>query len=108
MAKTTNPATGNKAEKPAAPAASGPSAAPGTADAAAKKPEKVAYPVPEGGLETVPEDFDPKKHKPLKVKDFKDETSWCLVQAAKFDAVAANWRKKAEEAKALGGIKERA
>jgi hypothetical protein len=85
-----------------------PSAKPGTVDAAAKKPSRGRYVVPEGGLTAIPEDFDPRKYLPLRAKDFKDEALWCEVQAQRFDKIAAGWRKKATDAGKLGNVKDRA
>ena len=100
---------------PAAPtqAKAPPSAKPGQKDEKAKKVpkekvEKAKYPIPEGGLKEVPTDFDTKKHRPLKSKDFADESSWCELQAKHCEAKATEWRSKGEESKKLGSVKDRA
>jgi len=85
------------------------SAKPGTEDGAAQKEkvERIDYVVPEGGLTEVPADFDPKKHKPLKRKDFKDESVFLLSRAAELEKKAAWYRTEAENVKKLGSVKDR-
>lgn len=78
---------------------------------AAKKAERakrVKYPVPEGGLETWPEDYDAKKHKPLSRNAFKDETLWLTKKADFHEAQAKKIREEIEEIKQLGPGKDRA
>lgn len=95
-------------KNPAAAAAENPSAKPGARDPKAKKEkkqkvERVEYPVPEGKLERVPEDFDPKKHKPLKRKDFKDEAVFLEIRADQMEAAAKRLREEAKAVRAGGG-----
>lgn len=88
-----------------------PSAAPGTEAPEAEKPpklEKSVYPIPEGGLEKMPDDFDPKLHKPIKRTDFKDETVWFELKAVEHDKKAVSYRAQAKMYSKLGSIKDRA
>lgn len=88
-------------------------AKPGTQDpkGAKEKPKKVPYPglkPDEKGkatvkLETWPDDFDPKLHKPLRRGDMKDESVWLLRKAEEHDKKAADLRKEAEIVKTTGG-----
>jgi len=93
-----------------APKAKAPSAAPGAKapEAAKGKTERIAYPVPDGGLSEFPKDFDGKKHKTLKRGDFADETVWLEMKATECDKRAAAYRAEATEMKKLGTVKERA
>lgn len=92
------------------PAEGDPSAKPGTTEEKAKKEKRVRveYTVPEGGLESWPTDFDPKTHKPLKRKDFKDETIWLESKAADYERRAQAMRVEIETTKTLGSSKDRA
>lgn len=87
-----------------------PSAKPGTKEEKAKKEKRVRidYPVPEGGLDSWPTDFDAKVHKPLKRKDFKDETLWLEAKAAEYEKRASAMRDEIETCKTLGNAKDRA
>ena len=82
-----------------------PSAKPGTPDDAAKKQKKnrAQYPIPEGGLESVPTDFDSKKFKPLKKKDFKSEATFLELRADNMEAAAKRLREEAAAIRAGGG-----
>lgn len=100
----------------APPAPNAKSAAPGTKDEAKeKKPKvvKVDYPglTNEAGddvlLEAYPEDFDPKAHKPLKAKDFKDETVFMIHKAEELEAKAKKIRDEVESIKKLGSPQDR-
>ncbi len=92
-----------------APAAAA-SARPGTKDEKGKKEKKVRaqYAIPEGGLTAWPADFDSKLNKPLKRKDFADESLFLLSKADEYDRRAKALRQEAEESKKLGSIKDRA
>lgn len=57
----------------AAPASSTKPGDPGSEKAKKEKVSKVRFAVPEEGLDAWPADFDPKKHKPLRRSDFKNE-----------------------------------
>lgn len=86
------------------------SAKPGTKDEKAKKEKKVReqYPIPEGGLKAWPTDFDPKKHKPLKRKDFGDESLFLNSKADDYERRAKALREEALESTKLGGVKDKA
>jgi hypothetical protein len=94
-----------QAAAPAAPA----SAAPGTKDEKAKKVkrERVQYPIPEGGLEIYPTDYDSKKFKPLKKKDFKDEALYIEARATHLETQAKNLREEAANMRKMGGVKDK-
>lgn len=85
-------------------------ARPGAKEPKAKKEKKVriAYPVPEGGLEAVPADFDPKVHKPLGRKNFKNEAVWYELKAQELEKKAASLRVEATNIGKLGNVKDRA
>lgn len=108
---TAKTGTRSTAKKTSAPKAA---AKPGTKDDKGKKGEKpakatkVTYDVPEGGLTEVPEDYDPKQHKPLKKADFKEEWTYLEFQASIHEAKAAALHEKAAESKKLGSSKDRA
>lgn len=98
------------ATKPAA------SAAPGSkgSEAAVAEPKgKIAHPAlkvdadgkPTVKLESVPADFDPKKHKPLKKTDFASEATFCEMRADEFERKAADLRQEAELIRKGGGKK---
>lgn len=93
------------AEKAKAPKVEAPSAKPGTTDDAAKKVKKnrAQYPIPEGGLEGVPADFDRKKFKPLKKKDFKNEADFLELRATNLEEAAKRLRDEAKAVRAGGG-----
>jgi hypothetical protein len=84
-------------------------ARPGTKNVDGKKDKKGRdeYKVPEGGFATVPADFDSKLHKPLKRKDFKDESLWFELRALDLEKKAARMRREGENIKKLGGVKDR-
>ncbi len=92
------------------------SAKPGTKDTTAKKIEKVMYPglkPDDDGKATVkvkgvPEDFNSKKHKPLKRRDFECESTWFELKAVELDKRAADYRKMAADIKKLGSVADRA
>lgn len=58
---------------------------------------------PTAKLDKIPDDFNPKAHKPLQRRDFNDESIWFEVKAREMEAKAADYRKQATEFKALGG-----
>jgi len=67
------------------------------------KVTKVDHPaLADGKLETAPADFDPKVHKPLKKKDFKDEPAYLEFIAAGLDKKAAALREQATKIRTLG------
>lgn len=101
---------------PAAP----PSAAPGTKEPKAKKEKKdkvkkawhpALEPDAEGKptktIAKIPDDFDPKLHRPFGRKNLEDESLWYEIQARKFEAKAADCRRQGEEAKKLGSVKDK-
>ena len=59
-------------------------------------------------LTSIPADFDPKLHKPLKRKDFESEAAFMRMQADEFEARAKRLRVEAEQAEKLGNTKDRA
>lgn len=94
------------------------SAKPGTPDANGAKPEKikrVEYKAPDGAAWVddkglfirKPDDFDPKKHLPIKRKQYADDSVALLIRADDLEARAKKLREMAEEAKKLGGLKEK-
>ena len=98
------------------------SAAPGTTDekGSKEKVEKVVYPGLLGDIDPEtkeparlvlkdwPEDFDPKKHKPLLKRDFETEAPWLINRAEKLEAQAKAYRDEAEMVKKLGSKQDRA
>jgi len=112
-------------QTPAQTAASNkPSAAPGTTDPAGQKPEKVVRVLYPGlysdtekddkgrpkqisKLDSVPADFNPKIHLPLQRRDFKDESVYFQLRADIAKKSAERFQKLADDAKKLGGMKER-
>ena len=111
MAKVTKKTA---ASKPAA----AKSAAPGTTEEKPKKAKRIAYPtlnVEEGDngkattpLDAIPEDYDSKKHLPLRRKDFSDESMWFDMKADEYDGKAAAFRKQAADWRAMGSKADRA
>lgn len=102
-----------------APPVEAPSAAPGTKEPKAKKEKKekvkkIWHPLlnpnaegkPTSQLDKIPDDFDPKLHKPFGRKHLKDESLFFELKARKYDALAADMRRQAEQAKQLGGMKD--
>lgn len=89
---------------------SGKSAKPGTQEpkAAKEKVERVAYTIPEGGLESVPEDFSRKLHKPLKKADFKEEHVYLNMRADELELKVKALREDAKLSKELGSTADRA
>lgn len=93
------------------------STAPGTADEGGKKRKKKEkgekvkrekFPgIPEDGLTDWPADFDPKKHKPLRRQDFKDEAVWLDHKATQFEKAAVRMRDEAKTLRSLGTTAER-
>src|SRR4051812_38955543 len=88
--------------------ANAPSAKPGTQEPKAKrekkpKVERIDYPVPEGKLLELPADYDPKKHKPLRRKDFKDEALYLDIAAERAEKHAKRLREEALAVRAGGG-----
>lgn len=79
----------------------------GSPKAKKEKRVKVPYAVPEGGLESYPEDFDPKKHKPLKRTDFKNELVYLEKRREKLAKSLASLDTEIETVKKLGPGKER-
>lgn len=99
-------------KKPANPPAAPPEAtAPGTEGQTKKakrdKVPRVKLDAPEGGFESWPSEFDPKKHKPLRRNEFKDETVWLDRKAEEYERKAKKLRDESEETKRLGPSKER-
>jgi hypothetical protein len=70
-----------------------------------KKP-RVAYPIPEGGLKAVPKDWNRKIHKPLKKRDFADETIYLEMRAKNLTAKAEKLRHEAKVIAAIPGNAE--
>lgn len=98
---------------------SGKSAAPGTKDDSAGKKEKVAkvfHPSlkpndegkPTAKLAGVPDDFDPKKHKPLRKQDFEGEHIFLRMKADKLEEEAKKLREDADMVEKLGSSADRA
>lgn len=117
MSITSNkPAT---ATKSAAPKQNLKAAAPGTADGAGQKGGKkdkvkrVDYPGltdSEGNavkLTSIPEDYNPKIHKPLKKTNFADESVFLIARAERLEQMAVKLRKEAETVKNLGSTAQR-
>jgi hypothetical protein len=101
-----NPAAAAAPTKPNAPQA--PSAKPGVKEPKAKKEkkpkvERIDYPVGDEKLVAVPADYDPKKHKPLRRKDFKDEAVFVDMQADRAERAAKRLREEAVAIRAGGG-----
>lgn len=99
-----------------APARNPKSAKPGTQDKtpkAKKKVERVTHPALLDAdnnpvkVEAVPDDFDPKKHKPLKRADFKDEALWFDMRADDYERRAKDYRQQAEDCRKLGSVSDR-
>lgn len=99
-----------------APTATAPaSARPGTKDdkGAKEKKQRVKYPgLTKDGkavkLAAIPDDYDPKVHKPLGRKDLEDESLWYELKARDFERKAKLMREKGEESKKLGSVADRA
>lgn len=115
MATATQPAKGDK-QAPNELKAPTPSTEPGTPDAKGKKAKKAKgekvkrekFPgIPEDGLTEWPAEFDPKKHKPLRRQDFKDETVWLEHKADQLEKSAARMRDEAKTLRSLGDTGER-
>lgn len=64
--------------------------------------------VPTAKFDSIPEDFDKKKHIALKSKNFANEHDWLEFKAIECDAKAAEFRRKAKESKELGSSENRA
>ncbi len=83
------------APAPAAPAADGTTAAPAEKKKRVAK-KREAHPLvgntdpTKYPFSAIPADYDPKKHKPLKLKNFKDEATFLDYKAARLDAKAAS------------------
>lgn len=59
-------------------------------------------------LDSIPADFDPKKHKPLGRGCFNDESVYLELKATQYEQKAKDFRQQAADMKALGGIKDKA
>lgn len=59
-------------------------------------------------FETMPADFDPKKHFPLKKKDFKEEHQFCQMRLDIARKNVVKWENALAEAKVTGGSKDKA
>lgn len=70
------------------------------------RPELILHPLfasdPDVKVETVPDDFDPKKHKPLKKKNFTEEHFFFTFRADAFRRLATRFDVKSKESKLLG------
>ena len=64
------------------------------------------YPIPEGGLTTVPEDYSSSKHKPLEKEDFASVAYYLDFKAGKLERAAARMREEAKVARSFGNVKE--
>ena len=120
MSKSNAPAqqakTSDKA--PAAPATTN-SAAPGIEAPKAKKEKKpkvkrIEYVPPtdapfvkDGKLTALPTDFDAKKYKPLRAKQFADEGLYFDLKAAHYEDLAKKARADAETARKTGNLKDK-
>jgi hypothetical protein len=95
-----------------------PSAAPGTEDEAGKKKKKMHYPglsveaekpfKPTTPVDKKPDDFDPKKHKPLRKIDFIDEPAFLDFRADELELKVAKLRQQASDSRKLGSVQDRA
>jgi len=63
---------------------------------------------PTGKLTAVPEDFDRRKHIPLRKGDFKDSAMYLDWRAAQCEVDAVKFRQQATEERALGNASDRA
>ncbi len=73
----------------------------------AEKVEKVKFPIPEGGFLKVPENFDPKNHKPLLRKAFKEDAIFFDWKADLAGLACKRYRLRAEESRKFGNIADR-
>lgn len=116
MAETKAPAKPGTTASPqkGATAPPPPSARPGTEDTTARKQKKEKVPrVPYPGLKDaegkdvklkgVPEDFDPKRHKPLKMRNFENPVEFLEQRAKHYEELAVKTRQEAAEWRAAGG-----
>ena len=91
--------------------AANPAAAPATETKKRGAAKKSPHPALENGgkLTAVPEDYNPKVHNVLKESDFEDvhADAYYTWKAEAAEKEAADWRAKANEWKALGGISDR-
>lgn len=102
--------------QPAPAAKNAPTAKPGTPDPIAAKPKRAEYVAPQGAawvdasgkLTAIPDDFDPKKHVPLQRKAFADDGLFWEMRAVHAEKQAVEYRRRAEESKRLGGVKDKA
>lgn len=95
-----------------------PSARPGSAEPKAKKEKivRVTHPAlqpdadgkPTVQLESIPQDFDPRMHKPIRRKDLKDDTLHFDLQIQRLEKKIEQLRAQREESKQLGSVKDRA
>ncbi len=100
---------GSREVASAVPGSEAPEAATGDGDAAKPgRKTKLAFSIPEGGLEAVPVDHDPTIHRPLRAKDFVDVVVYLEMMAAEHTAKAAKFATKATKIRALGSVKKRA
>jgi hypothetical protein len=115
MAVTSNPKGPTNKPTPAAPPPAA-SAKPGTKDDKAKaKAKRVDYAAPDkaewvddkGLFTRLPDDFDQKKHLPLKKKQFADEYAFLILRAEQLEKQAVKMRELAEQSKKLGNVKDR-
>jgi hypothetical protein len=56
--------------------------------------KKIQYPIPEGGLDAVPDDFDSKVNKPFKRKDFAKECVYYALQADRCESMVIKLEKR--------------
>lgn len=104
--------------KMAPPTKVNPAAAPGNKDPKAVKEPKVKrtyHPAtldeegkPRKRLDAVPADFNPKIHKPLGRKNYKDEGAWLEAKATELEKKAKDLRIEAENSRKLGNVADRA
>jgi len=85
----------------------------GDESTAPQKKGKVHHPLlkvdadgkPTEKLESVPDDFDPKVHKPLRKSDFASEASYLIMRAEDLEQKAKGYRDEAELIRKGGGKK---
>ncbi len=73
---------------------------------AKKKQPRIEYTIPEGGLKAWPKDFDRKVYKPLRRKNFADETVFMEAKAARLEAAAKRIREEIVITRQLGGSEQ--
>jgi len=70
------------------------------------KKVRVEYTIPEGGLKEWPKDFDRKVYKPLRRKNFADETIFMEAKATRLENAAKRLRDEVVIIRQMGGTEQ--